>query len=206
MKSDFPTCRTAWISLFLPLALWGQALGTARTVMVHVDVPPLAWSKSSLEEKLIRSLSRRENGRFVTTQKASCGGSGFSVDLYDLDSLVDWGMEAEVDYLLVVDVDSEQLHKKKSFHLPLVFHKYETIGIIKGELRLVDVRRGKHLIAEPFQVEQKGPRIFQATMDDDINDPDLHLTAPDKMSFFDRLEEKLAWRVTERVGKVIRLR
>lgn len=90
--------------------------------------------------------------------------------------------------------------------LPLVFHKYETVGVIEGELRLVDIRRGKLLIAEPFQVKQKGPRIFQATMDDDVNDPDIHLTAPDKIGFFDRLEEKLALRVVERVEKVIRLR
>jgi hypothetical protein len=90
--------------------------------------------------------------------------------------------------------------------LLLVFHKYETVGVIEGELRLIDVRRGKFIIAEPFQVEQKGPRIFQATMDDDVNDPDIHLTAPDKIGFFDRLEEKLALRVVERVGKVIHLR
>ena len=90
--------------------------------------------------------------------------------------------------------------------LPLVFHKYETVGVIGGELRLIDIRRCKFLIAEPFKVEQKGPRIFQATMDDDVNDPDIHLTAPDKISFFDRLEERLASRVAKQVGKVIRLR
>jgi hypothetical protein len=79
--------------------------------------------------------------------------------------------------------------------LPLVFHKYETVGDIGGELRFIDVRRGKFLIAEPFKVEQKGPRIIQATMDDNVNNPDIHLMAPDKISFFDRLEERLALRV-----------
>ena len=206
MRSNFPICRTAWLSLLLSLFWWGQALGAARTVIVHVDLPPLAWSGSTLEAKLIKHLSRNENGRFMTAQKALLSGPGFPADLYDLDSLVNWGMEVGGDYLLVVDIDSERLQKKKSFHLPLVFHKYETVGVIKGELRLVDIRRGKLLIAEPFQVKQKGPRIFQATMDDDVNDPDIHLTAPDKISFFDRLEEKLALRVVERVEKVIRLR
>lgn len=206
MRSNFSPCRTAWLGFLLSLFWWGQALGAARTVIVHVDVPPLAWSGSTLEAKLIRTFSRSDNGRFLTTQKASRGGPAFPADLYDLDSLANWGQEVGGDYLLVVRVDSERLQRKKSFHLPLVFHKYEAIGVIEGELRLIDVRRGKHLIAEPFRVIQKGPRIFQATMDDDINDPDVHLTAPDKIDFFHRLEEKLARRVVERVGKAIRLR
>lgn len=66
MRSNFPICRTAWLSLLLSLFWWGQALGAARTVIVHVDVPPLAWSGSTLEMKLIKHLSLHENGRFMT--------------------------------------------------------------------------------------------------------------------------------------------
>jgi hypothetical protein len=43
-------------------------------------------------------------------------------------------------------------------------------------------------------------------MDDDPNDPDLHLTAFDKVRFFDRLEEEAAKHVVNWVKKLIRLR
>ena len=54
-------------------------------------------------------------------------------------------------------------------------------------------------MAEPFRIERKGPRIFQATMDDDKNDPDLHLTAPDKVRFFAELEDNLCELLSDRV-------
>jgi hypothetical protein len=127
------------------------------------------------------------------------GQPAFPVDYHDLDSLMEWGREAGARYLMVVEVFAERLEKRKSFHLPLVFHKYETVGIIEGEFRLVDLSRGKLLTAEPFKVERKGSRIFQATMDDDINDPDLNMTAPRKVVFFQQLEESLCKHLAERV-------
>jgi hypothetical protein len=48
-------------------------------------------------------------------------------------------------------------------------------------------------------VERKGARIFQATMDDDINDPDLHLTAPKKLILFEKLEESLCRKLADRI-------
>lgn len=133
-------------------------------------------------------------------------GPPFPADRYHLDSLVNWGLEAGVDHLLIVDVDNEQLRREKSFHLPLVFHKYETVGVIEGQLRLIDVARSRLLVSEPFRVKEKGARIFQATMDDDINDPDLHLTASAKLRLFHSLEERLAAKITERVEEIINLR
>jgi hypothetical protein len=91
------------------------------------------------------------------------------------------------------------LEKRKSFHIPLLFHKFETWGVIEGELRLIDVARSKQVRAVPFMVEQVGPRAWQATMDDDINDPDLRMTAPDKVQFFSRLEDKLVTNLLEQI-------
>ncbi len=206
MVSNFSIRRVARLSFLLSLSLWAAALGATQTVIVHVDSPPLAWGASNLETKLITHLSRNGNGRIVTAQTMSTGGPEFPGEFYDFDNLVNWGTEVDGNYLLLVDIDNERLQTKKSFHLPLVFHKYQAVGVIEGELRLIDIRRGKSLIAEPFKVERKGPRIFQATMDDNINDPDIHLTAPEKTRFFERLEEKLALQIVKRVRKAVRLR
>jgi hypothetical protein len=100
---------------------------------------------------------------------------------------------------MIVVVHSERLEKRKSFNIPLLFHKYETWGVIEGELRLVDVAKGKQVRAVPFKIEQVGPRALQGTMDDDVNDPDLRLTAPEKLEFFSRLEDKLIAHLLEQV-------
>jgi len=123
----------------------------------------------------------------------------FPVNRYNTDSLLEWGREVGGRYLMLVEITREGLERHKSFHVPLVFHKYETVGVIEGEFRFLDLSRGKTLATETFKIEQKGPRIFQATMDDDKNDPDLHLTAPEKVIFFDHLEESLCRHLTTRV-------
>jgi hypothetical protein len=197
---------------FVPLVLvlaglvWGRPSGANQTIILQVDVPELAWSGSTFETKLVRHLSRNVNLNVVTSSSSAVPRLEFPLDRYNTDSLKNWGMEVGGQYLLTVEVHNEWLETAKSFHLPLVFHKYETAGVIEGELRLIDLTRGKQLGKEPFTVRQKGPRIFQATMDDDINDPDLHLTAFDKIRFFDRLEEKATKYVVDWVGKQIRLR
>ena len=206
MWSNYTIFRSVPLLLVLTGLVWGRPSGTNQTIILHVDMPGLAWSGSTFETKLVRHLSRNANLNVVTSSSGTVPRSEFPLDRCNADSLKNWGMEIGGHYLLTVEVHNEWLETAKSFHLPLVFHKYETAGVIEGELRLIDLTRGKQLGKEPFTIRQKGPRAFQATMDDDINDPDLHLTAFDKVRFFDRLEEKAAKYVVDWVGKQIRLR
>lgn len=177
-----------------------------KEILLHVISSPLAWSDSQVEQKLTCDLSRWPAVRVVVTNNNETVQPAFPNSYYNIDSLIDWGREVGGHYLMVVKITKEGLERHKSFNLPLIFHKYETVGIIEGEIRFIDLKRGALLIAEPFSVTQKGPRIFQATMDDDINDPDLHLTAPAKIAFFDELEEKLSKRLSKRVRNIVGVR
>ncbi|MEW5993429.1 MAG: hypothetical protein AB1744_03440 [Candidatus Zixiibacteriota bacterium] len=194
------------LCLLLPGVCLGGRTIDDRLLIVHVDLPPQPWHVPQLESKLIRRLTRHQNGCIMSTGDLSGNGPGLPQDLYSADSLISYGREVGGQFVLMVAIDREGLETRKGFHLPLVFHQYRAYGIIEGEMRLVDVSRRKLLIAEPIRIEQKGPRIFQATMDDDINDPDLHLTASAKLRFFERIEEKLAVRLARRVADAIRLR
>ncbi|MFQ6007541.1 MAG: hypothetical protein ACE5K8_01180 [Candidatus Zixiibacteriota bacterium] len=206
MWSKQTIVRSVPLVLMLVGLVWGRPSGHVRTIILRVDVPRLAWSGSTLEAKLVRHLSRNVKLNVVTSSNNAASHLETPLDWHNADSLKSWGQEVGGHYLLTVEVHNEWLETTKSFHLPLVFHKYETSGVIEGELLLIDLTRGKQLGKEPFTVRQKGPRIFQATMDDDINDPDLHLTAFDKIRFFDHLEEKTTNYVVNWVGKLIRLR
>lgn len=179
------------------------AASTDREIIVSVDAVPLAWGDSRVAAKLQRYLSRDGNLSVSLAGEDDSGRPAFPADRYNIDSLMNWGREVGGRYLMLVDVTAERLERRKSFHVPLVFHKYQTVGIIEGEFRLLDLTRGRVLTAEPFQMERKGPRIFQGTMDDDINDPDLHLTASRKVVFFDELETGLCRRLAEKVGHLV---
>ncbi len=194
------------LGLLLIAAATGPSLAASRSILVHVLVPPLPWNVSVLEPSLVRHLSRHQNGQILTTSPAAVTTPDFSDGRYCVDSLSAWGERAGAQYLLMVEVDKETLQTRKVFNLPLLCHLYQAYGIIEGEVRLLDVSRRKLLIAESFRVEHKGPRIFQATTDGDVNDPDLHLSAPAKQRFFSELEEKLAGRLARRVANFTRLR
>ena len=201
------------LAKLLPLIIVGLAIfaavpATARIngygIVIRVDAAPLAWSESKLETKLQKYLTRVPNIRALPHNGQAGRIPVFPEDRFNLDSLVDWGLETGQDYLMLVIVGSERLERRKTFNVPLVFHRYETVGVIEGELRFIDLRKGKLLLAEPFEVKQKGKKIFQAAMDDDVNDPSIHLTASQKIRFFDRLEEKLAKRLAEKITRYTR--
>ncbi len=170
------------------------------SVLLKVSPAPTAWAGNGIEDKLIIRMSRDSSIHVIRADNVMQDERPFPADLYNLDSLVDWGMEAGGQYLLVVDVHSERLERRKSFHIPLFFHKYSTFGVISGEMRMIDLRSGQAVIAEPFQTELEAKRIFQASTDDDINHPDLRLTSPGKIRFFDRLENKLCDQLLESIG------
>lgn len=182
------------IGIFLIILLFISSMTGAfseeKKVLLKVIVPELAWSDSHLEEKLHQRLTQNDNIRIRLIDNSDSEVVAFPTDYFNNDSLLNYGKELGGRYVMIVHIESQRLEKRKTFHIPLVFHKYQTFGIIEGELRIFDVDRNKLIRAEPFRVEKKGPRIFQATMDDEIGDPDIHITAPDKIVFFDKLEDE----------------
>ncbi|MEA2031758.1 MAG: hypothetical protein U9N55_09245 [candidate division Zixibacteria bacterium] len=177
-----------------------------RTVMVWVNDYPTPWGESQIEDLLIRSFSRTGHLRAFPINTNANQMTNFPRDWFNADSLADWTAKKKSRFVLVVDVLNERLERRKGFHLPMVFHKYQTVGIIEADVRLFDARLGRFIMSESLKVEEGGPKIFQFTMDDDINDPDLHLTTPKKLSFIAHLEKKFCHRIIERLGEEILLR
>lgn len=176
--------------VFIIIAAGITAMPGKKKIFIKVFSPELAWADSQIESKIARTFSSQSNIVVQMIDDDNSTEPRFPKNYFDSDVLIEWGKESGGRYLMIVDVQSERIEKRKSFNLPLIFHKYQTYGIIEGEFRIFDVERGKLLSVRTFKVEEKGSRIFQATMDDDINDPDLHITAPAKITFFSKLEDK----------------
>lgn len=174
--------------------------GNARKLILEVQQAPLAWADSDFEARFKAYLSRNPELRIYQTDELDSNVPGFPNNHFDLDSLFDWGTELGGRYVLVVLIDSERMERKKTFSLPLIFHRYEVIGTIEGEFRLLDIANRRLLAAEPFSVSLKGPRQFQGSPDDDAQDASLHIPAPERSGFFGRLEDKLV----EKLGKKVR--
>ena len=197
--------RTVLVAVLLGLAILAASGGSTvtRTVLVRVEADPNPWVESHLESKLIEQLTRSRHLR---------AASGRDLDhypplpaaLHDVDSLINWGIEAGGRYVLLVRIDDQRLERRKTFAIPLLFHKWKTIGVVEGELRLVDIERGILLTAEPFVIEREAKRQFQLAIDDDQTDPSLRVSAVEKLRFFDQLEEDASRYLMERISQYIR--
>ncbi len=198
---------TYWLVCFIAvMTLCRNSSALERTFAYHIEAPPNAWQEIDLSSRLKKILSRQPDLKIIDGGVPFEGRPAFPADIYTTDSLNNWGLEVGAKYVLAVDVESIRLERRKGFHLPLIFHKYETVGIIEAEIRLIETLRGRLVLADKITVQQRGPRAFQATMDDNVDDPDLHINAPGKIMFFSQLEEKFCNELTERIGKVVHLR
>jgi len=180
------------------------ANGRHETVYYHLKEAPLAWADSRLNEMLERQFSRTARIALVSTLSDAVSLPAFPDDYTDNQAIFDWGTEVGARYVLIVDVDGEYIETRKTFKLPLIFHRYETFGVVEGEVRLIDLERRRLLVADRFKVEKKSGEAFQATPDDNKNDPDLHIDAARKIRFFRDLEDNAAAYIATKVGAYVR--
>ncbi|HUV31677.1 MAG TPA: hypothetical protein VMY05_11390 [Acidobacteriota bacterium] len=198
--------RVVLVLLAAVSCLSGPVRGTPQQIIVYVEPAPLAWGESRLAESLDRHLTRSAELR---VRLASCGDDQtppFPSARFDPDSLLDWGREIGGRYLLLVVVHSERLQTDKTFSVPLVVHQWERVGVIEGEVRLLDLQRGRVLLAESFDERHRARRLIQGDPDNSYADPGLHVPASAKQALFGELENKLAERLVGKIKGMVRSR
>jgi len=186
--------------------LYGDAYGADRRIILDVQAESTPWGESRLADNLVRHLGRSADLRIVTPEMISDLAPPFPPARHDPDSLIDWGREIGGQYLLIVDVRNECLTTKKTFSLPLIMHKWETVGVIEADARLLGLQRGRVLMNDSFVEELTGRRALQGDPDNNGADPDLHISAPEKRILMNRLEDRLAGRLTRKVKELVRSR
>ena len=196
--------RTSLFILVLAVALSAAVAGLPRTIVLRIDQVPLAWGDSRLIDDLVVRLSRDPELRVVVPQRQEGTLRDFPVDPTNLDSLLSWGVESGGRYLLTVTVTREEFERRKTFSLPLIFHRWELLAVIAGEIRLVDLQKRRVLLAEPFEETLSAARQFQGSPDENPYDPGLHLSASEKQTVFQSLESKLSERLIKRIGRLTR--
>ncbi len=184
----------------------GHSNGNGRTAVLKVNSSVSAQCETNLADKLMAELSRNGNGEIIKVEALAESMPAFPSDIYSTDSLANWGVESGKRYVVIVDIEYEGFQKQKTFNIPLVVSKYENVGVVIGELRIVDVSRKRVILSEQFTFEKEARRVFQASIDDDINDADLHVSAPAKIRFFSSLETELAKELAGKIKSVTSLR
>ena len=185
--------------------LVGHAASAAPLpVILQVQSAPLAWGDCRLTDRLTIALSRNPDLNVIVPETASSQHPPFPDDRNNIDSLLNWGTEVGGRYLLIVVVDREGLERRKTFSVPVLFHRWETVAFITGEFRLVDLLKRRLVLAEPFEEKLSAARQFQSSAEDNAADPALHVTAADKSNLFQSLETRLAEYLVNKISRYMR--
>ena len=192
--------------LTLALALFVVPMAAAATIplILQVEDVPLAWGDCQLTDRLITVLSRNPDLQVIVPEANSPEYPSCPKTNENTDSLLNWGEALGGRYLLAVVVDREALERCKTFSVPVLFHRWETMAVIAGELRLVDLQKRRLILAEPFEERVSAARQFQSSCEDNEVDPDLHVTAADKSVLFQNLETTLAEHLVQKIARYTR--
>lgn len=183
------------LAVGLTLLAAGSSQGATEIAisLQRVDSP---WGVSQLDSLLVREFNRDQR---LTASIVPAGS-------YDRLQVGSNEENKEADYQVEILLTDQRMERRKNFNLPLIFHKYELIGVMSGELRVTDLRSGRQLLSEPIRLERRGGRIFQGSPDDDKHDPDLHLTPLRQLLFYRDCEMLLARELAEKIRPMIRKR
>jgi hypothetical protein len=108
---------------------------------------------------------------------------------FNLERLLAWGQEVGSRYIIYLQVSSRRVETKKRMSIPFILSRYVVEGRIEGSYCLIDLNRSKVVGNWALEAKVNGPRQWQVA-EDYPDDPDLMISAPRKVEFLNRLEDK----------------
>jgi hypothetical protein len=169
----------------------------AREVAVVLEQPRQEIPDCDLVDRLADRLSRA-NGYSVYVPSEDSAATALPNRHYDLQRLLEWGKETGCRYIIYLQIDDRRIETKKQISFPLIVSHYVVQGCLEGMYTLVDMRRGKAVMNKCIRTFMTGPHQWQV-FEDNRDDPDLHIPAPEKLIFLRQLEEKAAQEIFESV-------
>ncbi len=179
------------------LTVVALAQNQTREVALILERPRQEIPDFDLVGRLVDRLSRA-NGYSILVPGEDTTYPASPDSRFDLQRLLAWGKETGCRYIIYLQIDDRRIETKKQISIPLLVSHYVVEGCLEGMYTLVDMRRGKTVMNKYIRTYVTGPHQWQI-FEDNRDDPDLHIPAPEKLVFLQRLEEKAAQEIFESV-------
>lgn len=182
-----------WLYIFAGCLVFWSAVPASpqndrRTVAVVYEEPRQHIGDFSLVERLCDWLALYGGMSIIVPDEDSTLPEAPRARFH-LDRLVEWGRETGSRYVIYLQVHGRRLTTKKQFSIPFLLSRYVVEGCLEGVYCLIDVTRNKLVRTWDLRAKVSGPRQWQPA-DDYREDPDLHIPAPQKIVFLQRLEAR----------------
>ncbi len=179
--------------------LVGTASVGATDVALVVQQKPVAWADAALANQLEIAVATQTDWTLHTLPTPSVPMAKMFTD--------DWvglGRESGARYTVVVHIEETSLERRKTFNIPLVGQKWELMAQFDGVVRVIDLERGRDLLVEVIEYALPLRKVVQSSADDNVHDPDLHLTPRQKQQACRHLETQFAAQLVSRLEEVMR--
>ncbi len=187
------------IGLIICLAISVQA---ENKIVVNINLPDCPYYDSHLDTKLRDYLSMIDRAEIAypdSAQKAQLSGK----ETLLFDDIVKIGEECQGRYLIDIDIERIDVEKRKVTVLPLVIFRYRVYGVMTGRLKIIDVARKRVIETRDIDYEIKAADQWQV-YDDDPDYPALLLPADRRIELLDRVDDKAAEKLFEKIEKMTR--
>ena len=182
------------------LAAAAPAQQSRRIVGVVSETPSVSIPDFALLDRLYDALATYADFDVIMPGEDSSTAETPN-DRFNLPRLADWGQQHGCRYLLYLQVESRRIVTDKQLSIPFVLSRYVVRGRLTGTYILIDTQRRKAINTWNLCTTVGGPRQWQV-FDDYRDDPDLQLSASEKIAFLRRLETKAA---AEIIGNIVPL-
>jgi len=187
---------------FLAAPLTGSPQNNGVIVAVVLEPPRTDIPDCTLVEKLDTRLALR-GGYAVITPGRDSVATPLPGTPFDFRQMLTWGEENGCHYIIYLRIDGRRIAVRKQTSVPLILSRYVVEGCLEGTFSLIDVRRAKLVNTWDIGTKVSGPRQWQVA-DDYPDDPDLHIPAPQKVIFLQKLDEKAVTTIFETVSSHLR--
>jgi len=190
------------VFLFIAMCLTAAAPAqqTRRIVGIISETPSASIPDFTLLDRLYDGLATYADLDVIIPEEDS-GRAETPNDRFNLPKLADWGQLHGCRYLLYLQVESRRIATHKQLSIPFVLSRYVVRGRLTGTYILIDTQRRKAINTWNLCTTIGGPRQWQV-FDDYRDDPDLQLSASEKIAFLQRLETTAA---AEIIGNIVPL-
>jgi hypothetical protein len=178
------------------VCLLGGTLSAENGIAISLQLPQTAWSDSHLGEKLdmhLSTINRVPISRFGPDKNMAPIGAESSFL-----ELLEFGRRQNDRFLVDIIVDRIDLEKRKMTVIPCLLFRYRLYAVLTGKMRILDITRERIIKFQDIDYEIKASDQWQV-VDDNRDDPALHVPSDEKAILFNRLEEEAASRLFKEI-------
>ncbi len=178
------------------------AVGDNRGITINMNIKQCSWGDINLSNRLDMYISTIDHIPIQTNEKVfnsfnnSCNTATFR-------DLLTFGKENGDDFIVDVVIDRIDLEKRKVSVFPRLITRYRVYAVISGTMRIVDVDNERLLKMKNIELEFKTKDRWQV-VDDNPDDPGLHISADRKLVIMRELEDRTAEELYQEIIQLAR--